>query len=137
MIDFPTDKKIILFDGICNFCHDSVLKTIKYDSKNQYVFVALQSDIGKKITNHLAIDTTKIDSIILYEPSVAYYLKSTAVLKIMTSFGGFWNLATILEYIPENIRNYVYDFIAKNRYKWFGKKEDCMIPSKKIKDKFL
>lgn len=137
MIDLQTNNKIILFDGVCNFCNNTVLKIIKYDTKNQYVFAALQSDIGKEITTYLNIDTSKIDSIILYEPSVTYYLKSTAALKIITSFGSFWSLAIILKYIPEKIRNYGYDFIAKNRYKWFGKKEACIIPSKEIKEKFL
>ncbi|WBX72749.1 DUF393 domain-containing protein [Tenacibaculum pacificus] len=137
MTDLHTDKKIILFDGVCNFCNSSVLKAIKFDTKNQFVFASLQSDIGKKITTHLGIDTTKIDSIILYEPKVAYYIKSTAALKIMASFGGIWNLTVILKFIPEDFRDYCYDFIAKNRYKWFGKKETCIIPSKEIKEKFL
>ncbi|WP_422091150.1 thiol-disulfide oxidoreductase DCC family protein [Tenacibaculum ovolyticum] len=137
MVNLPTNKKIILFDGVCNFCNDAVLKVIKYDTKNQYIFTSLQSDIGKEITNHLGIDITKIDSIILYEPNIAYYIKSTAALKIMIGFGGIWSLTTILELIPEAIRNYSYDFIAKNRYKWFGKKENCIIPSKEIKKKFL
>ncbi|PKH52034.1 thiol-disulfide oxidoreductase [Tenacibaculum sp. Bg11-29] len=137
MVDLPTNKKIILFDGVCNFCNDAVLKVIKYDTKNQFVFASLQSYIGKEITNHLGIDITKIDSIILYEPKIAYYIKSTAALKIMINFGGIWNLATVFNLIPETIRNYSYDFIAKNRYKWFGKKEVCMIPSKEIQKKFL
>ncbi|MEX6625387.1 thiol-disulfide oxidoreductase DCC family protein [Tenacibaculum salmonis] len=137
MTDLHTDKKIILFDGVCNFCNSSVLKAIKLDTKNQFVFASLQSDIGKEITNYLGIDTSKIDSIILYEPKVAYYIKSTAALKIMASFGGFWNLTVILKFIPEDFRDYCYDFIAKNRYKWFGKKETCTIPSKEIKEKFL
>jgi len=137
MINLPANKKIILFDGICNFCNDAVLRVIKYDTKNQFVFTSLQSDIGKKITDHLNIDTSKIDSIILYEPKVAYYIKSTAAIKVMTTFGGVWNLITVFELIPETLRNYIYDFIAKNRYKWFGKKDACIIPSKNIKEKFL
>ncbi len=137
MIDLPTDKKIILFDGICNFCNNSVLKIIKYDTKNQFIFASLQSDIGKKITNHLAIDISKIDSIILYEPEVAYYIKSSAALKIMNAFGGLWKTTQLFLVIPKPVRNYIYDFIAKNRYNWFGKKEECIIPSKEIRAKFL
>ncbi|MCF2873892.1 MULTISPECIES: thiol-disulfide oxidoreductase DCC family protein [unclassified Tenacibaculum] len=137
MIDLPNNKKIILFDGICNFCNNAVLKTINYDKKNQFVFASLQSEIGKKITNHLGIDTSKIDSIILYEPNSAYYIKSTAALKIMAEFGGFWKIANFLMVFPEDFRNLVYDYIAKNRYKWFGKKEECMIPTKEIREKFL
>ena len=137
MIDLPINKKIILFDGICNFCNDAVLKTINYDKKNQFVFASLQSDIGEKITNHLGINTSKIDSIILYDPDIAYYIKSTAALKIMNEFGGIWKVSKLFLIFPESIRNIVYDCIAKNRYKWFGKKEECMIPSKEIKEKFL
>ncbi|WP_299157563.1 DCC1-like thiol-disulfide oxidoreductase family protein [uncultured Tenacibaculum sp.] len=137
MIDLPVNKKIILFDGICNFCNDAVLKTINYDKENQFVFASLQSDIGKKITSHLGINTSKIDSIILYDPDIAYYIKSTAALKIMNEFGGIWKVSKFFLIFPETIRNIVYNFIAKNRYKWFGKKEECMIPSKEVKEKFL
>ncbi|CAM1333296.1 thiol-disulfide oxidoreductase DCC family protein [Tenacibaculum aestuariivivum] len=136
-IPLTKNKKIILFDGVCILCNTAVLKVIKFDTKNQFVFASLQSDIGKKITTHLGINTSKIDSIILYEPKIAYYIKSTAALKIMASFGGFWNLTIILKFIPEGFRDYCYDFIAKNRYKWFGKKETCIIPTKEIKEKFL
>ncbi|RSC92969.1 thiol-disulfide oxidoreductase DCC family protein [Tenacibaculum singaporense] len=137
MNNLPSDKKVILFDGVCNFCNDSVLKVIKYDVKNQFVFTSLQSDIGKEITQYLGIDTSKVDSIILYEPNVAYNIKSTAALKIMNDFGGIWKLTQVFLVFPEGLRNIVYDYIAKNRYKWFGKKDACMIPSKEIQDKFL
>ncbi|MBA6154922.1 DUF393 domain-containing protein [Tenacibaculum sp. S7007] len=137
MIDLPTNKKIILFDGVCNFCNDAVLKIIHYDKKNQFVFTSLQSEIGIKITNYLGIDTSKIDSIILYESSVSYDIKSSAALKIMKEFGGFWSTSQIFWVFPEILRNIIYDFIAKNRYKWFGKKEACMIPTKEIQEKFL
>ncbi|WP_272149016.1 thiol-disulfide oxidoreductase DCC family protein [Tenacibaculum aiptasiae] len=137
MIDLPANKKIILFDGICNFCNNAVLKTINYDKKNQFVFASLQSEIGKKITDHLGIDISKVDSIILYDPGSAYYIKSTAALKVMKEFGGIWKLTNFLMIFPKALRNLVYDYIAKNRYKWFGKKEECMIPTKEIREKFL
>ena len=137
MNNLPSNKKVILFDGVCNLCNDSVLKVIKYDVKNQFVFTSLQSDIGKEITQYLGIDTSKVDSIILYEPNVAYDIKSTAALKIMNDFGGIWKLTQVFGILPEGLRNIVYDYIAKNRYKWFGKKEACMIPSKEIQEKFL
>ena len=137
MIDLPTNKKIILFDGVCNFCNDAVLKIIRYDKNNQFVFTSLQSEIGIEITNYLGIDTSKIDSIVLYEPNVSYDIKSTAALKIMKEFGGFWGISKIFWAVPEGFRNVVYDFIAKNRYKWFGKKENCMIPTKEIREKFI
>ncbi|MCI2228138.1 DCC1-like thiol-disulfide oxidoreductase family protein [Polaribacter sp. MSW13] len=137
MIDFPKNKKIILFDGICNLCNDSVLKVIKFDKKNNFVFAPLQSKTGQAITKHLKIDTSKIDSIILYEPGISYDIKSTAALKIMNDFGGFWFLSKLFWIFPETFRNLIYNYIAKNRYKWFGKKESCMIPTPELKAKFL
>jgi len=136
-MDIPKNKKIILFDGICNLCNDVVLKVIKYDKKNIFLFSSLQSKIGKEITDHLGIEISKIDSIILYEPGVSYDIKSTAALKIIQDFKGIWSLTYILFLFPEGFRNLIYDYIAKNRYKWFGKKEKCMIPTPELKEKFL
>ncbi|MFK8060114.1 MAG: thiol-disulfide oxidoreductase DCC family protein [Polaribacter sp.] len=137
MIEIPKNKKVILFDGVCNLCNDAVLKVIKFDKKNTFLFAALQSKKGEKIINHLKIDVTTVDSIILYEPNISYDIKSTAALKVMNDFGGFWNLSKLCWIFPENFRNWVYDYIAKNRYKWFGKKESCMIPTPELKAKFL
>jgi predicted DCC family thiol-disulfide oxidoreductase YuxK len=136
-LNLPKNKKIILFDGVCNLCNSSVLKVIHQDDKNQFMFCALQSEKGKQILDFLKIDTKKTDSIILYEPSEAYYIKSEAALQIMKHFGGFWKLTQIFTLLPTSLNNAVYDFIAKNRYKWFGKKESCMIPTPELKDKFL
>jgi predicted DCC family thiol-disulfide oxidoreductase YuxK len=137
MIGIPKNKKVILFDGVCNLCNNAVVKVIKYDTKNTFLFSALQSKTGQEIINHLKIDTSKIDSIILYEPAISYDIKSTAAIKVMNDFGGIWNVTKILWVFPEGFRNLVYNYIAKNRYKWFGKKESCMIPTPKIKAKFL
>ena len=131
------DNKIILFDGVCNLCNSSVQYVIKRDKGNVYRFAALQSEIGKKLVEERGIDTSQIDSIILIEPGVAYYTKSTAALKIAQSFGGVWQLASVFEWIPEKIRDWVYDYIAKNRYKWYGRKDACMIPTPELKSKFL
>ena len=137
MIDLPKNKKIILFDGICNLCNSAVAIVIKQDKKNTFLFAAIQSKKGKEIIDYLEIDIVKIDAIILYEPGVSYEVKSTAALKIMNDFGQFWQLTKLLWVFPKGLRNQVYDFIAKNRYKWFGKKEACMIPTNDLKSKFL
>ncbi|AUC84079.1 thiol-disulfide oxidoreductase [Polaribacter sp. ALD11] len=137
MIDIPKNKKVILFDGVCNLCNNSVTTAIKYDKKNTFLFAAIQSEAGKKIIDYLKIDTSKTDAIILYEPGVSYDVKSTAALKIMSNFGGIWKLTNLLFIFPESFRDLVYDFIAKNRYKWFGKKESCVIPTKELQAKFL
>ncbi|MDX6181501.1 thiol-disulfide oxidoreductase DCC family protein [Flavobacterium sp. Fl-77] len=137
MINFPQNKKIILFDGLCNLCNGAVQFIIKRDKKDVFRFVALQSELGIEICRYIGIDQQKIDSIVLYKPAVAYYYKSTAVLEIADELGGFYGLLAVFKIVPEKVRNYIYDYIAKNRYKWYGKKESCMIPTPELKAKFL
>ena len=137
MLELPKDKKIILFDGVCNLCESSVQFVIKYDTKDQFRFVALQSDLGQKIIQHIGINTKNIDSVILYQPGVAYYYKSNAALQIARSLGGFFHLGTVFKIIPTTLRNILYDYIAQNRYQWYGKKESCLVPTLALKAKFL
>lgn len=135
--DLPKNKKIILFDGVCNLCNASVQYIIKHDKNDVFRFVSLQSELGKKIINHIGIAEMHIDSIILYEPGIAYYYKSSAALQIAKNLSGIATYATIFKIIPTGIRNILYDYIAKNRYKWYGKQESCMIPTPELKSKFL
>lgn len=129
-------NNIILFDGVCNFCNSSVNKIIKHDKKNRFKFAALQSEIGKKLLEKHSIDSTKTDSIILIENDVAF-IKSAAILKISKHLNGMYPLAYGFIIIPSFLRNFVYDFIARNRYKWWGKKDSCMIPTAEVKSKFI
>jgi len=135
--DLPKNKKIILFDGVCNLCDKSVQVIIKNDKKDDFRFVALQSDLGESIINHIGIDRSKTDSIVLYEPGYAYYYKSKAAFRIAIYLGGFFSIISLLRFLPTFLTDFVYDYIAKNRYKWYGKKEECMIPSKETLNKFL
>ena len=137
MVNIPNNKKLILFDGICNLCEASVQYVIKYDKKNVFMFTALQSDAGQQIIQKFNIDTNKVDSILLYTPKNGIDSKSTAALKIANDLGFPQSIMTVLFIIPPFIRNWVYDYIAKNRYKWYGKKESCMIPTSELKSKFL
>ena len=137
MLNIPRDKKIILFDGVCNLCDSAVQMIIKHDAKDVFRFVALQSDLGQKIIQHLGIDAQKIDSIILYQPGFAYYYKSEAALEIAKNLGGIFYFASLFSILPTSFNNYIYDYIAKNRYKWYGKKETCLIPTKELEGKFL
>jgi predicted DCC family thiol-disulfide oxidoreductase YuxK len=137
MVDIPKNKKVILFDGVCNLCNNAVKIVIKFDQKNTFLFAAIQSESGKKIIEYLDIDTSKTDSIILYEPRVSYEIKSTAALNVMNGFGGIWKITTLAFIFPKVFRDFIYDYIAKNRYKWFGKKDNCMIPTTALKAKFL
>lgn len=131
------NKKIILFDGVCNLCNSAVQFIIKHDKKDIFRFVALQSDLGKEICSYIGIDPKITDSIILYEPGIAYYHKSEAAFKIASQLGGFYGFLAIFNILPKRINDSIYDYIAENRYKWYGKKKQCMIPSAELKDKFL
>lgn len=130
------NKKIILFDGVCNLCNSSVTFVIKRDAKDVFRFAALQEEPGQKLIKQYSIDTNKTDSIIFIENNKAY-TKSTAALRIARHLGGAYPLFYGFIIIPVFIRNWVYDYVAKNRYKWYGKKESCMIPTPELKAKFL
>jgi len=136
-VEYPENKKIILFDGVCNLCNRSVQYIIKRDKKDVFRFAPLQSEIGEKLINERKIDPSKVDSIVLIEPNIAYYIKSSAALKIGSSFGGGYHLLVIFQWVPRVIRDWIYDLIASRRYRWFGKREACMVPSSGIKARFL
>ena len=129
--------KLILFDGVCNLCNSSVQFVIKHDKKNKFMFAPLQGKVGQEIISKYNIDTAKTDSILLYSEDKGLKVKSTAALYIAKDLGFPSALLTIFLIVPAFIRHWVYDFIAKNRYKWNGKKEACMIPTPELKSKFL
>lgn len=137
MQNLPKNKKIILFDGVCNLCNSAVQFIIERDKKDVFRFVALQSNLGKEICTYIGVDPKIIDSIILYEPGIAYYHKSEAALKIASQLDGFYSFLTVFTILPQWLNDSFYNYIAKNRYKWYGKKEQCMIPTPNLKAKFL
>ena len=127
--------KIVLFDGVCNFCNSSVQFIFKHDKSNSIQFASLQSNTGQALLAKHSIPK-EIDSVIFIENEKAY-TKSSAALKIAGYFGGIWKLMNIFWIVPAFVRNFFYDIVAKNRYKWFGKKDNCMLPSPEIKNRFL
>jgi len=129
-------KKIILFDGVCNFCNGAITFIIQRDKKDIFRYAPLQSEIGKELASKHHIDLDKVDSIILVTEDKAY-AKSTAALRIAKQLSAGWPLLAVFLILPRFLRDGVYDFIARNRYKWFGKKEACMIPTPELKSKFL
>jgi predicted DCC family thiol-disulfide oxidoreductase YuxK len=136
MENIPKDKKIILFDGVCNLCNSSVQFIIKKDKKDLFRFASIQSEIGQQIIRYLGIDTSKIDSIILYVPGEAYYLKAEAAMQIAKDLNSWHKIISYLSFTG-SLGNFIYDYIAQNRYRWYGKKEACMIPTEEMKAKFL
>ncbi len=119
---------ILLYDGDCGLCHRSVRFLYKRDRKHRFTFVPLNSSLGIKLTSLSGIDTKRIDSIILIEQKVAYFIKSRAVLKSLFALGGLWKLVYPLLMLPTCLGDWTYDFIAKRRFKWF-KKSQCSIPT--------
>ncbi len=135
-MEIPKGKKIILFDGVCNLCNSSITFVIKHDPKDLFRYAPLQSDLGKSLMSKHQIDAEKVDSIILVDQDKAY-TKSSAALRIARSLSGGYPLLAAFLIIPPFLRNLVYDYIARNRYKWYGKKESCMVPTPGLKEKFL
>jgi predicted DCC family thiol-disulfide oxidoreductase YuxK len=129
-------QHIVLFDGVCNLCNSGVQFIIKKDKRNLFKFAALQSDFGKELLEKYQINTKSLDTFVYVNKDKAY-IKSTAALKIAKALKRGWQIFYIFIIIPAFIRNFIYDFIAKNRYRWFGKKESCMIPTPELKTKFL
>lgn len=136
--NLPENKKIILFDGVCNLCNNSINFIIKRDKKDIFRFASLQSEIGQQLALERGIDVEEaMDSMILIEPGVAYYQRSTAALEIARDLGGGFSLISNFSFVPEPFRDGIYNIIARNRYHWFGKQDSCMIPTPELKAKFL
>jgi len=124
-------ERIIVFDGICGFCNKSVDILIKLDTQKSFKYTSLQGEYVKTLDIE-----TDIDSIIFYEDGILYY-KSTAILKILRSLGDIWVMSNIFYLIPKVIRDFIYDVIAKYRYKIFGKRDSCRMPKEGEQDLFI
>lgn len=127
---------IILFDGVCNLCSGSVQFIIKHDPKHQFRFASLQGEFGQQVLHQFNLPMQEFGSFILLENGVVY-TKSSAALRVTKKLSGLWSGFYAFMIVPSLIRNAVYDVVAKNRYKWFGKKEACWIPTPELKDLFL
>lgn len=130
------NKKIVLFDGVCNLCSSSVQFILKKDKKDQFLFGSLQGEAGQQYLKQFNLPADAFNSFMLVE-SETLYTRSTAALRMLKYLGGGWSLLYGLIIIPKFIRDGVYNLIAKNRYKWFGKKDACWIPTPALKAKFL
>ena len=130
------NKSIILFDGVCNLCNASVNFVIKHDKKAQFLFASFQSDAAKEIMLHFNLKNLNLDSIVLIE-GYKIHENSTAILRITRHLNSGFKLLYFFIIIPKSVRDWLYSFIAKNRYKFFGKRESCMIPSLELKNRFL
>lgn len=127
---------IVLFDGVCNFCNGSVNFVIERDATGYFKFAPLQSEIGQMLLDKYGIDKSETDSVILIEEEKAY-THSTAALRIARKLDGLWSFFYIFRFIPRVLRDFIYKLFAKYRYKLFGKKDACMMPTPEIRARFL
>ncbi len=126
----------ILFDGVCNFCNRSINIILKHDKDNYFQFAPSQSNAAIERFQALSIDQKSIDSVILID-NEKVYTKTDAVIQIAKQLSGWPKLFRLLKFIPKPLRDFGYDLIANNRYRLFGKKDNCMIPDASIRDRFL
>lgn len=131
-----TDKPIILFDGICNLCNAAVQFVIKRDPAAIFSFASLQSDVGQQLLKKFDLPVNELNSFVLIKKD-QYYTRSTAALKVAKQLKGPTKLLYGFIIVPAFIRNFVYKIIAANRYRWFGKRDSCMLPSVDLKERFL
>src|SRR5258706_4489970 len=127
---------VVLFDGVCNLCNSSVQFIIKHDKKKQFLFASLQGRSGQELLKKFDLPATDFNSFVLVEKD-RVYTRSTAALRIAKQLSGGWKLIYGFIIVPGFIRNAIYNWIARNRYKWFGKKDECMIPTRELKERFL
>nr|NQU94161.1 thiol-disulfide oxidoreductase DCC family protein [Bacteroidota bacterium] len=132
----PGHENIIIFDGICNLCNGSVKFIIKRDQRAKFRFVAFQSTKGQELLIENGLPTDNIDTMIFIKNGICL-LKSTAGLEILKDLGWPWKLLYIFIFIPKPVRDLFYDLIAKSRYKIFGKRGSCMVPTKEYKNRFI
>ncbi|MFC6722109.1 thiol-disulfide oxidoreductase DCC family protein [Halobacteriaceae archaeon SHR40] len=132
----PERHPVVLFDGVCNLCEGSVKFLIQRDPEGVFRFAPLQSTVAEELLASHDIDPTDLDSVVLVEGEEVY-TKSDAVLRAAHHLGGIYRLLPPFEILPRSLRNRLYDFVADRRYGWFGKKEQCMMPTPDIRSRFL
>ena len=132
----PLSQKIILFDGVCNLCSATVQFVLKRDHKSQFLFGSLQSDAGRKLLSRAGLPVDQFHSFVLFEKDKVY-TRSSAVLRVARHLGGGWSLFYVFMLVPRFLRDAIYNWIARNRYRWFGKKNECWIPRPEWKARFL
>ncbi|QDH79943.1 DUF393 domain-containing protein [Echinicola soli] len=136
MSEITDQYDIVLFDGVCNLCNRAVDFIIQHDPRNNFKLASLQDDLSKKLLKDKNLNESYLDSIVLLRRDKVYY-KSRAALEIAKRLKGLWPLFYIFIIIPPFLRDPLYDWIARNRYKWFGKRETCRFPTEEDKMKFL
>jgi predicted DCC family thiol-disulfide oxidoreductase YuxK len=129
-------EDIIFFDGVCNLCNGSINFIIDQDPAGRFKFASLQSDLAREMLPPFGVNPESLESIVFYSKG-RLYRKSRAVLEISRRMRGLWPALYVFALIPPFLRNVLYDVIARNRYRWFGKKDACRIPTPELGSRFL
>lgn len=132
----PQPSPLLLFDGVCNLCNASVQWVIKHDPDGIFRFASLQSDTGKAMLQRFNLPVGELNTVVLVDGGKAY-TRSDVPLRIFKKLGGGWSAFAVFAIVPKSIRDAVYDWIAKNRYRWFGKKDECWLPTPELRARFL
>lgn len=127
---------IVLFDGVCHLCTSTVRFIIKRDPEGYFTFASLQSEVGRTLLEEHGLQPDALDTFVLVE-GPRYFTRSDAALRVAQRLSGGWALLRILLLVPKPIRDWGYTMIARNRSRWFGAHETCMVPSRDILDRFL
>ena len=130
------NQDVLLFDGVCNLCNSSINLIIDHDPKGHFKFAALQSEFGQQKLKELGYDQESFDSLVLLSEGKVYK-KSSAALRIARKLTGLYPLLYIFIIVPPFIRHGVYNIIAKNRYKWWGKRDSCRMPTPELRARFV
>ena len=130
------EPPVVLFDGICNLCNGSVIFIIRRDAQAKLKFASLQSDYGAGQLKRFNLTASSLDSVLLVKAG-RLFQKSNAALEIVAMLDGMWPALYVFKLVPRVMRDFIYEWVAKNRYRWFGKKEACMIPTPDMKSRFV
>ncbi|MCT9098410.1 thiol-disulfide oxidoreductase DCC family protein [Haloarchaeobius sp. HME9146] len=130
------DGPVLLFDGVCNLCNGVVQFIIPRDPDGTVQFAPLQSDAGARLQERAGLPPDQLETVVLVEGD-EYYTKSAAVIRVAEHLGGVYRVAAVGKLVPRFVRDRLYDFVADHRYGWFGKKDQCMVPSADVKERFL
>jgi predicted DCC family thiol-disulfide oxidoreductase YuxK len=127
---------LVLFDGVCNLCSALVQFVIRHDPAAKFRFAAIQSEIGREIFQSHGLDPADLQTFVFISDG-KMHVRSDAAIEVVSRFGGAWRFFTVFRLVPRVARDWIYSMVARNRYRWFGRKDVCMIPTPEIKERFL
>lgn len=139
MVETSVAAPVLLYDGVCGFCNKSVQLILDHDRRGEMRFAALQSDYGQAVIERHP-ELHGVDSVVLVEQQrdgERIYTRSDAALKVAAYLGGFWKIFLVAKVLPRGLRDYCYDLFARNRYRFFGKYDSCMLPPPEVRSRFL